>query len=47
MTLTLSEVTTNLTNVDFSKLPKPSKNKGSKRSVIRTCIRYTKQFKIN
>ena len=23
MTLTLSEVTTNLTNVDFSKLPKP------------------------
>ena len=38
MTLTLSEVTTNLTNVDFSKLPKPSKNKGSRGQLLELAL---------
>ena len=38
MTLTLSEVTTNLTNVDFSKLPKPSRNKGSRGQLLELAL---------
>ena len=44
MTLTLKEVKSNLTTVDFSKLPKPARNKGGQRSIIGTCVRYREQF---
>ena len=34
MTLTLKEVKENLTTVDFSKLPKPARNKGGRGQLL-------------
>ena len=38
MNLTLSQVKTNLTNVDFSKLPKPGKNKGDRGQLLELAL---------
>ena len=38
MNLTLSQVKTNLTNVDFSKLPKPGKNKGYRGQLLELAL---------
>ena len=38
MNLTLSQVKINLTNVDFSKLPKPGKNKGDRGQLLELAL---------
>ena len=38
MNLTLSQVKSNLTNVDFSKLPKPGKNKGDRGQLLELAL---------
>jgi len=38
MNLTLSQVKTNLTSVDFSKLPKPGKNKGDRGQLLELAL---------
>ena len=47
MNLTLSQVKTNLTNVDFSKLPKPGKNKGDRGQLLELALGIPNSSRFN